>query len=66
MRLEIIVHERSVDKQLSKAPQKDGSSTDYSCGLSVIGSWASRLEQHKQFCETKLGKYILELEKQNL
>lgn len=43
-------------------PKKDGMTTKYKCGLIVIGSWRTRLEQHEIYCNTLTGKYILELE----
>ena len=49
-------------KLLNERPQKDGLSTKYVCGLKVTGGWATRLERHKEFTETVMGKYILELE----
>lgn len=48
---------------LAHAPQKDGTETIYECGIAFIGSWASRLEQHKAFCITPIGEYILNFEK---
>lgn len=62
MRLEIIISETSSDKRLSKPPAKDGD-TVYACGLTLLGSWASRLQQHREFIDTPIGRYILEFEK---
>lgn len=47
---------------LNEIPQKDGQSTEYACGLIVTGGWSTRLEKHKEFINTKIGKYILEIE----
>ena len=49
-------------KLLKEVPQKDGLSTEYICGLTVTGGWATRVKKHKEFTETVMGKYILELE----
>lgn len=49
-------------KSLNEIPQKDGQSTEYVCGLIVTGGWSTRLEKHKEFINTKIGKYILEIE----
>lgn len=62
MKLEILIESGS-SKKLVDHPQKDGPETKYACGLLLIGSWASRLEQHKEFCKTHIGKYLLKLEK---
>ena len=62
MRLEILVEHNHRHNPLTYPPQKDGSETLYSCGLLLIGSWASRIEQHQAFCKNPMGKYILKLE----
>lgn len=49
---------------LSKKPQKDGMDTKYSCGFYVTGGWATRLHEHKKFCESTIGQWILISESQ--
>lgn len=48
--------------KLKESPPKDGMTQEYLCGLTVIGSWASRLEQWNKYKKTEVGKYILKLE----
>ncbi len=52
-------------KLLSSKPQKDGSETEYACGLRIIGSWAGRLEKHETFIKSQMGNYINNLESIN-
>jgi hypothetical protein len=49
-------------KLLKEIPQKDGLTTEYFCGLTVNGRWSTRVEKYKEFINTKIGRYILDLE----
>ncbi len=49
-------------KLLDKKPSKDEWESKYVCGISFTGGWATRLEKHREFINTPIGKYILELE----
>jgi hypothetical protein len=49
-------------KLLKETPLKYEWHTEYLCGLVVSGGWATRAEEHKEFINTKIGKYILKLE----
>ena len=49
-------------KLLREKPQKDGTLTEYQCGLMVSGSWSHRLELHKLYVTKKPGSYLLLLE----
>jgi hypothetical protein len=51
---------------LKESPPKDGMEQKYLCGLTVWGSWASRLEQWEHFKKTEVGEYILKLEEHYL
>ena len=63
MRLEILIDEPNGSKLLLKDhPPKDGSVTQYACGFICVGSWAGRLEQHKKFVKSHIGRYIKTLE----
>lgn len=61
-RIELIMIDSKDSKPLSQSPPKDGSVTDYKCGVRFIGGWSTRLNEHQQFCESPVGKYILRLE----
>jgi hypothetical protein len=49
-------------RKLKEIPQKDGFGTEYECGLEVRGGWGTRIDKHREFINTKMGKYILLLE----
>lgn len=49
-------------KLLNQVPSKDEWESSYLCGFIAVGTWASRIEKHREFISTTMGKYILELE----
>jgi hypothetical protein len=51
---------------LSARPQKDGTKTEYKCGFTCIGTWATRLDKHKVFINSTMGKYIMKLEESTI
>lgn len=62
MRIDVYINDEKSERLLLQRPQKDGSTTDYACGVSFHGTWATRLNEHERFCKTTLGEYILMLE----
>lgn len=52
-------------KLLKEKPQKDGTVTKYKCGYVVHGGWRTRLKFHKEYINTEIGMYIINLEQQN-
>lgn len=50
---------------LEERPPKDGMNTEYACGFEAYGTWNTRLILHRQFINSKIGKYILLLESKN-
>lgn len=52
-------------KPLKESPQKDGLETKYDCGLHITGGWGTRLAKYKDFINSPMGKYIIELEHAN-
>jgi len=48
--------------KLKSKPRKEDLISVYDCGFKTSGSWSTRLKEHKNFCESKMGSYIMKLE----